>query len=225
MVWYVCEWRTCRTLCSWKVHSTQMHASHGSQKNRTTSPACALHSTSFSTSTSNRLCACVTRVFRCSSTHFRHIILLQVTKCTCRLFENMQLNSNCVYYYSRKQKICQMLPKSHVHMSSVDFCMANIVKSCYNINHRDVIQTTKNFACEQPITVRVTYLHSTHLLTASLAALATVGWQISHWVVNGRRRLTTSPRLATRKLSGRRRTPPLGTSVFFRQMEQVMGRG
>jgi len=163
----MCEWRTCRTLCCWKVHSTQMHASHGSQKNRTTSPACALHSTSFSTSTSNRLCACVTRVFRCSSTHFRHIILLQVTKFTCRLFENVQLNNKFVfyyYYYSRKtkQRICQLLPKIYVHMSSVNLCTADIVKSCYNINRRDAIQSKHTLhVSSQPQCALLTYTRHT----------------------------------------------------------------
>lgn len=65
---------------------------------------------------------------------------------------------------------------------------------------------------------------SRHLEHASLL-LGLMVWQISHGgIFNGRRLSITSVRLANRKLSGRRRTPPVGISVRLRQRGQVTWR-
>ena len=88
----------------------------------------------------------------------------KVTKFTCRLFENVQLNNKFVYYYCRKtkQRICQLLPKIYVHMSSVNFCTADIVKSCYNINRRDAIQSKHTLhVSSQPQCALLTYTRHT----------------------------------------------------------------
>lgn len=78
--------------------------------------------------------------------------------------------------------------------------------------------------CKSTQVLHNNFEQSKHLEQASLLLGLTV-WQISQGgIFNGRRLSITSVRLANRKLSGRRRTPPVGISVRLRHRGQVTWR-